>query len=498
MEIGFLDTTFRDGSQSLWAMGIRHGMMEPIAEDMDRSGFDFIEVPANPIFFKKMIRDLKEDPWSLMKMLAAKMPNTPKACMGAGLNINPLGAPNPAEIGKLFWAHLADMGALQRIQMIGNTMDQLTREFPTVIPILKGVGLKIAVALSYSISPRHTDEHYAEKTRQAEALKPDYIYLKDQGGMLTVDSIRTLIPIIMENAKGIPFELHSHCTTGMAPSVYMEALKLRVKTLHTGVPPLAQGSAQPSVLNVARNARNIGYTLKLDEILLKSISKRLTEFANQDNMPLGEPTDYDNAQFVHQIPGGVISNLRFQLAGMGLESRLDEVISETVQIRKDLGYPIMITPYSQHICTQATLNVASGERYKVVIDEMIRFAQGVFGEDSGYLEMEQNLKDRLMSLPRAVDLTKRGYMPAEDITVQEARERLSLPHISDEELLLRTIMQGEQEIDTMRAAGPPKTYTGSGLPLRKLMEELNKCESIRYVQVQNGTDKMMLQNRVSA
>ena len=278
-----------------------------------------------------------------------------------------------------------------------------------VIPILKGVGLKIAIALSYSISPRHTDEHYAEKTRQAEALKPDCIYLKDQGGMLTVDSARTLIPIIMENAKGIPFELHSHCTTGMAPSVYMEALKLGVKTLHTGVPPLAQGSAQPSVLNVARNARNIGYRLKLDEILLESISKRLTEFANHDNMPLGEPTDYDNAQFVHQIPGGVISNLKFQLAGMGLESQLDEVISETVQIRKDLGYPIMITPYSQHICTQATLNVASGERYKVVIDEMIRFAQGVFGEDSGYLEMEQNLKDRLLSLPRAVDLTKRGY-----------------------------------------------------------------------------------------
>ena len=289
MEIGFLDTTFRDGSQSLWAMGIRHGMMEPIAEDMDRSGFDFIEVPANPIFFKKMIRDLKEDPWSLMKMLAAKMPNTPKTCMGAGLNINPLGAPNPAEIGKLFWAHLVDKGALQRIQMIGNTMDQLTREFPTVIPILKGVGLKIAIALSYSISPRHTDEHYAEKTRQAEALKPDYIYLKDQGGMLTVDSIRTLIPIIMENAKGIPFELHSHCTTGMAPSVYMEALKLGVKTLHTGVPPLAQGSAQPSVLNVARNARNIGYTLKLDEMLLKSISKQVTQYS-------GSITDFDNSE----------------------------------------------------------------------------------------------------------------------------------------------------------------------------------------------------------
>ena len=498
MEVKFLDTTFRDGSQSLWAMGIRHGMMEPIAADMDRAGFEVIEAPANPIHFKKMVRDLKEDPWDLMKVLAKAMPNTPKSCMGSGFNLNPFGTPTPPSIGKLFWSRLFEIGVLQRLQMTGNTMDQLTRDFPTVIPVFKDIGFKIAIALSYSISPRHTDEHYAEKARQAAALEPDAIYLKDQGGLLTVDRIRTLIPIIIENAKGIPVELHSHCTTGLAPSVYMEALNLGVETLHTGIPPLAEGSAQPSVFNVARNARNLGHTVKLDIPLLESISKRLTSFAKQDNMPVGGTTAFDNAQFIHQIPGGVISNLRFQLAELGLENRLDEVIEESVQIRKDLGYPIMITPYSQYMCTQAALNVASGERYKVVADEIIRFAQGIYGEDSGQPWMDQNVKDKLLNLPHAKDLAKKGYKPAEDLTPDQVRKRIGAPNISDEDLVLRTIMQGTQEIDAMHAAGPPKQYTGTDMPLRTLIDELGKHKNIRYVQVKRGTDSVVLQNRASA
>ena len=332
----------------------------------------------------------------------------------------------------------------------------------------------------------------------AAALEPDIIYLKDQGGLLTVDRIRSLIPIMMENANGIPLELHSHCTTGMAPSVYMEALNLGVLMLHTGIPPLAQGSAQPSVLSVAKNARNLGYAPKVDEPLLASISQRLTEFAKQDNMPLGEPLEFDNAQFIHQIPGGVISNLKFQLVELGLEDRMEEVIEESIQIRKDLGYPIMITPFSQHMCTQAALNVASGERYKVVIDEIIRFALGVFGEDSGYTWMDQNLKDKLLSLPRAIDLAERGYAPVEDLSLEEVRKRLGAPNISDEDLLLRTIMQGDEELNAMHEAGPPKQYLGANLPLQTLLEELGKHKNVRYIQIQRGTDSVMLRNRRSA
>ncbi|MCC6949513.1 MAG: hypothetical protein IT539_17285 [Bradyrhizobiaceae bacterium] len=494
-QIGFVDTTFRDGSQSLWAMGMRSGMMEAMAEDLDKVGFDVIEVPGNSIHFKKLIRDLKENPWDLMRMLASKMPRTPKSCMGSNFNLNPFGTPTPPALGKLFWTLQAEIGAVNRLQLTSNTADQITRVFPTFIPFIKGLGIKVACALSFSISPRHTDESYIEKTKALVALNPDVIYLKDQGGLLTVDRIRTLIPAIVNHAAGIPFELHSHCTTGLAPLVYMEALKLGVTVLHTGVPPLADGSAQPSILSVARNARLLGYTPKVDETLLQSLSGRLHAFAEQDGMPIGRPLPYDCAQYVHQIPGGVISNLKFQLAELHLQHRLQEVIDECVTIHREFGYPIMITPYSQFVGTQAALNVATGERYKVVIDELIRFAQGVFGEDSGYRWMDENLKDRLVNSARAKELSVLDRRPLDDRSIEELRATLAGPGVSDEELLMRTIMQGTREIDAMRAAGAPKRYFTSNMPIVTLLDQLNKQSKVRYVSIQRGSESVVLQRR---
>jgi oxaloacetate decarboxylase alpha subunit len=492
MAVRILDTTFRDGAQSLWAMAIRHGMMEPIAADMDNAGFAVIEVPANAIHFKKYIRDLKENPFDLMRMLARKMPKTPKAAMGGGLNLNPFGNPTPPALGTLFWKTLFDIGVLNRLQTTVNTADQLTRQLPTLVPLLRGIGYTVAMAISYSISPRHTDELYAEKTRATAALKPDAIYLKDQGGLLTVDRLRTLLPIILKEAGDIPVELHSHCTTGLAPLVYAEALKLGVNTLHCGIPPLADGPAQPSVLDMIRNARLMGYSIDLDEPLLHSVSKRLYAIARQDHMPLGEPMRYDYAQYVHQIPGGVISNLRFQLSEIGLAHRLDEVIRECIQIREDLGYPIMITPFSQFVGTQAAINVATGERYKVVIDELIRFAQGVFGEDSGYTWMDQNLKDKWLALPRAQELAALGKRPIEDISLAECRQKFGAPGISDEELMMRAIMGGAKEIEAMVAAGPPRRYLTSDMPLVRLLNEVKRHKSVRYIHIQSGADSISL------
>jgi oxaloacetate decarboxylase alpha subunit len=495
MDVKILDTTFRDGAQSLWAMASRHGMMEPVAADMDSAGFHVIEVPCNAIHFKKYIRDMKENPFDVMRMLAKKMPKTPKAAMGGGLNLNSFGTPTPPVLGKLFMKTMADIGILQRNQLTCNTSDQLKRAFPTLVPLLRGYGMKIAMAISYSVSPRHTDDLYLTKTREALALKPDSIYLKDQGGLLTVDRIRTLIPMMIKEAGDTPVELHSHCTTGLAPLVYTEALKLGVKILHCGIPPLADGSAQPSVLDMVKNARLMGYTVDLDDKLVQSVSERLYTIARQDNMPLGEPVRYDYAQYIHQIPGGVISNLRFQLSEINLDHRLEDVLKECIQIREDFGYPIMITPFSQYVGTQAAINIATGERYKVVIDEFIRFAQGAYGEDSGYTWMDQNLKDRLLNLPRAKELTALGKRPVEDISLEDCRQRFGYPGISDEELMMRAIMGGTKEIEAMVAAGPPRRYLTSDMPLLTLLNELKKHSSVRYIQVQRGADSILIQNR---
>ena len=491
MDVRFVDTTFRDGSQSLWASGMRFGMIEAAAGDMDRAGFAAIEVPVHGIYFKKFVRDLKEDPWEMARMVARKMPNTLKSCMAGG-GFHPFEPPPPRAVAELFYTRIAAIGALNRAQMSCNTADQIKRSFPWILPIFRNLGMKIVPALSYTISPRHTDEYYAQKTRELLAFKPDAIYLKDQGGLLTVDRLRTLLPAIMQNAGEVPLELHSHCTTGLAPLVYLEALRLGVRTLHTAVPPLADGSSQPSVFNVARNARLLGYAPQIDEAALRPAAERLTAIAREENLPVGAPLEYDHGQYVHQVPGGVISNLRHQLAEMRLLERLGEVLEESVEVRKDLGYPIMITPHSQFVVTQAALNVAVGERYKVLIDELILFAQGVYGVDSGYTWMEQNLKDRLLSLPRARELAARERR---DVSLRDVREQLGGPGVSDEELLLRYIMKGRQEIEAMRAAGAPREYRGAALPLPSLLKELARHKSVRYVSVQRGGDRLTLQNR---
>jgi oxaloacetate decarboxylase alpha subunit len=174
------------------------------------------------------------------------------------------------------------------------------------------------------------------------------------------DRLRTLMPVIVQNANGIPVELHSHCTTGVAPLAYLEALKLGVSRLHTAVPPLANGSSQPSVFNVAGNARLLGYSSTVDETIVRSVSERLTSIARQEKLPIGVPLEYDQGQYVHQVPGGVISNLRHQLAQLHI---LPSGRSARGRCRfKDLGYPIMITPYSQFVVTQAAINVSGRRR----------------------------------------------------------------------------------------------------------------------------------------
>ncbi len=494
MDVRFIDTTFRDGAQSLWASSMRTGMIEAVAEDVGRAGFAVVEVPVGAVYFKKFVRDLKEDPWDMARMVAKKLPRAVKSCMAGG-NLNPLGEPTPRAIAHLFYECVAANKALDRAQTFANTYGQMEFEFPWTIPMFRRLGMQVAIGLSYTISPRHTDEYYAQKTRAILEFKPDAIYFEDQGGLLTLDRARTLIPAIVGNANGVPVELHAHCSTGLAPLVYLEALQMGIQTLHTAIPPLAEGPSQPSIFNIARNARLLGHTTTIDEKALQPVVERLTEIAREEGLPIGAPLEYDCAQYIHHVPGGVISNLRHQLAGLRMEHRLEEVLEESVQVRKDLGYPIMVTPHSQFMVTQSAINVATGERYKHVIDELILFAQGVYGEDSGYTWMDQNLKDRLLSMQRASEL---GARSPRDVPMKEIREKLGGPGVSDEEFLLRFMMKGGKEVEAMHAAGPPRQYLNASQPLPTLLRELSKHKSVRYIHVRRGSDSLLIQNRASA
>jgi oxaloacetate decarboxylase alpha subunit len=184
-------------------------------------------------------------------------------------------------------------------------------------------------------------------------------------------------------------------------------------------------------------------------------------------------------QYIHQVPGGVISNLKHQLSKLRMDQRLEEVLQEVVQVRKDLGYPIMVTPFSQFAVSQASINVMLGERYKQVIDEVIQYTLGYWGQEASSA-VEPNIKDRILSLPRAKELSNRE--PPQP-SIEEVRRQLGGPEVSDDELLLRYIVREEKEINAMRAAGPVKEYQTIMNPLIVLIQELLKEKALDYISI---------------
>ncbi|MCL1805411.1 MAG: hypothetical protein FWG28_05360 [Clostridiales bacterium] len=489
--VHFIDTTTRDGSQSNWAAGMPVGMMDAVMEDLDKVGYRALDIPYMPLQFKKIVRDLKEDPWEMIKMIGKKAPNTVKGSMlGPGLRVFDTGG-NNREATTLFLKLLAEYGVLQRVQLMSN-INNASPTWKWFIDLTRKLGAEIVYGVCYYIgTTRHTDELYARKTREAVELGADVIYLKDAGGLLDVESVRRVMGIMRENANGIPLEIHSHCTAGMADAVYAEAVKQGCRGFHTGIPPLAEGTAQPTIANTAENMRALGFDIGgVDIERAESISKRMYRMAKEEGLPTDfGPTRYQVAQYIHRIPGGVASNMRHQLKELHLEDRVDEVTEECVRICAEMGEPHMITPYSQYVCTQAAINVALGERYKVVIDDFIKYALGFSGPESGSADMDPNLRDRFCGLPRAEQLKEIARNSSIELNkpLKDLRNEYGAANLSDEEFLLRYMMKGTEEIDAMRAVTkeyPFHRYTGVDSPIIDLIDELSRQPKITQLQVQ--------------
>jgi oxaloacetate decarboxylase alpha subunit len=318
----------------------------------------------------------------------------------------------------------------------------------------KSAGIEeFMVALCYTISPIHTDAYYAEKTREiTQCPDVDTVYIKDQGGLLTPDSVKILIRAVQPNLNGRPLEIHTHCNTGLGPLVYLEAIRLGVDRIHTGVPPLANGTAQPSVFNVLKNIKYLGYSTALDEEAVRLYSQQLMTIAEKEGRPKGLPQEYDLAYYEHQVPGGMMSTLKRQLSEAGKADRLDEVLEEIIRVRKELGYPIMVTPLSQFVATQATMNVVMGERYKAIPDGIIEYLAGYHGAPPS--PIDQNVLDKINHWPKTKKIMEQEFpQPG----IKEIRKQMGMgPGVSDEEFLLRYAM-GDDEVDRMLARSTDET-----------------------------------------
>jgi len=486
-EIEFVDVTMRDGHQSLWATRMTAPMMLPIAPIMDRAGFKCIQVGSSGNHFVAYARYLRENPWEKLRLLVKAMPRTPLHGAIRSRGVWSFGI-QPDSVVELFIRRLAAYG-IRRLCIFDPLHD-----FPNIyhpIRIAKEVGLQIEGCLVYSLSPVHTDEFYAHKAAELAKLKVDFVLIKDSIGLLTPERTKTLVPAILANAGGIPVEIHSHCTTGLAPLCYVEAVKAGVRTVQTASAPLANGNSLPSTENTLKNIERLGFTSTLDRKALKIIADHFTYVAKKEGKPLGVPVEYELAQYDHHIPGGMRSNLESMLSIQDNAHRLDEVLEETIVVRRELGYPVMITPLSQIVGTQAVFNVIAGERYKVVSDEVIKYALGFYGKPVA--PVEPNVLDKILGSARGKQYLK-WQLPQPSIA--ELHRQFG-GRLSDDQLLLQ-LMVPEETVEGIIAltSTPIKTdYPGPALENKEmvLVRELAQRASASYLHYEKGDLSITLQ-----
>ncbi len=444
-EIKFVDTTLRDGNQSLWdATGLKTDMILSLAPEVERAGYHAVDLVAST-HMQTAVRYHRENPWEKLRLASKAMPNT-RLCFGTTGRRFIGFKRSPDSIMQLVYERMAANG-IRRVWLC-----EAALEMESIVKnakMSKAAGIEeFMVGLCYSISPVHTDEYYARKTREiTQCPDVDTMYIKDQGGLLTPDSVKTLVKAIQPNLNGRPLEIHTHCNTGLGPLVYLEAIRLGVDRVHTGVPPLANGTAQPSVFNVLKNIKHMSHTASLNEEAIDNYSTRLMEIAQKEGRPAGVPLEYDLAYYEHQVPGGMMTTLGRQLAEAGKGDRLKEVLEEIVKVRKELGYPIMVTPLSQFVATQATMNVVSGVRYKMIPDGIIEYLAGYHGAPPA--PVDQDVLEKIYRWPKTKKIMEQEFPQP---SIAEIRRQMGIgPNVSDEEFLLRFAM-GDNEVDKMLSA----------------------------------------------
>lgn len=472
-KVKFTDTTLRDAQQCLWATRMTTAMMLPVAERLDKAGYDAIDLMGS-IQFDVCVRYLKENPWDRIRLMRERVTCTP---LKAGLRSKSLVTFRllPDDVVHL-WVELlvkAGIGKLSAFDALAD-LDNIVE----TMHVGQRAGARVGGALVFTESPVHTDEFFVAKTREMmQRVEIDHLMLKDSGGLLTVDRIRTLVPALKAVLGSVPLEIHSHCMTGLAPLVYIEGLKAGADGIHTAIAPMANGPAQPATQTLAKNLRAMGYDVALRDELIEEVSEHFAAVARQEGKPLGVPLEYDDYHFRHQLPGGMLTNLQFQLEQAGILDRFDDVLSECGIIREELGWPIMVTPFAQFVATQAVYNIMTGDRYSIVPDEVKRYALGHFGKLVA--PVRPDVLDRIV---------ERGSqtIPLEPVAPEPAVDslRAKYPRVSDEERLLRFMFAGDQ-VDEMLSKGPTVTdYTILDSSLARLLNEIAKLPGIKSASLQ--------------
>ncbi len=466
--IKLIDVTLRDAHQCLWATRMTTAMMAELAPRLDRAGFEAIDLVGGAVF-DVCVRYLREDPWERMRIVSGWVTDTPLIVMTRGQSLFTFEF-FPDDVVELTAERIFANGI--RYHTPYDALNDM-RNMQVSVRAAKRVGLYTTGGIVYTVSPVHTDDYYARKARELVSLGVDAVFIKDPSGLLTPERAHTLIPAVKAACDGLPLHLHSHCLTGLAPYTACQAAELGIDVIHAATSTLADGASHPSTERLVRNLRRDGFDVDVDLAPIEEVAERLRYIAKREGKPVGAIAEFDAFHYEHQMPGGMISNLKSQLAQLGIAYRLPQVLEEAARVRCELGYPIIVSPFAQFVMTQAVLNVMSKERYATVPNEVRKYVLGYYGEVAG--PIDPNLYDRITN--GAEPVTARPGDLLEPAIPKIRREHG--PFESDDDLLLAAFY-AEREFDALKAAGPIDTqYPLAATPLLTLLKEVAQRSDIR-------------------
>jgi len=373
-KITVTDTILRDAHQSLLATRMRTEDMLPICDKLDRVGYWSLEVWGGATF-DACVRFLKEDPWERLRQLKAALPNTRLQMLLRGQNL--LGYRHYSDdVVEAFCARAAENGI--DVFRIFDAMNDV-RNLETAIRAVKKSGKHAQGTIAYTTSPVHTVELFVEQARQMAAMGVDSIAIKDMAGLLTPFATGDLVRALKAEID-LPVFIHSHDTAGVASMCQLKAIENGADHIDTAISSMAWGTSHPGTESMVAALKGTPYDTGLDLELLQEIGLYFYAVRKKYHQFESEFTGVDTRVQVNQVPGGMISNLANQLKEQGALHRMDEVLAEIPKVRKDLGYPPLVTPTSQIVGTQAFFNVLAGERYKTITTEVKYYLQGRYGK----------------------------------------------------------------------------------------------------------------------
>ena len=432
-KVKICETVLRDAHQSLVATRMTMDQMAPILEQMDKVGYYSLEAWGGATF-DSCIRFLGEDPWDRLRKIRAAVKNTKLQMLFRGQNI--LGYRHYADDVVEYFVQKSIANGIDIIRIFDALNDP--RNLETAIKATIKEGGHVQAAISYTTSPVHTNEKFAQYAKQLEGMGANSICIKDMAGLLTPYAAYDLVKKIKETVS-VPVELHTHYTSGLASMTLLKAIEAGCDIVDTAISPLAMGTSQPPTESLVAALAGTEYDTDLDLEKLQPVADHFTKVREQfikDGLLDPKVLKVNVNTLRYQVPGGMFSNLISQLKQAGKSELLSDVLAEVPNVRKDAGYPPLVTPSSQIVGTQAVFNVIGGERYKMVTKEFKGLVRGEYGKTP--VEISPEFRKKIIGDEKPITCRPADMLKPE---LEKLREEVKPWAIQDEDVLTYALFE---------------------------------------------------------